>query len=219
MTRFKSIKILQALNTLKSFGYEYHMPVVITKEIPKIKLPNKIEDLRNIVNNCSLCSLSKTKKNILFGNGDINSDIMIVTFAPTELEDSTGEFYAGNGGQLIENIVTNVLNRDKNEVFITSFLKCKPNFNDTSTEDAIEACKSYLYQQIVLIKPKIVVLFGENVYKAFLNKEDFEYIKGSIFDYNGYNILATYEHMHILKNPTLKKEVFVNMLKIKSFLE
>ncbi|MEJ5168815.1 MAG: uracil-DNA glycosylase family protein, partial [Arcobacteraceae bacterium] len=141
------------------------------------------------------------------------------TFSPTDFEDSDGRFYVGRAGELIYNIVTKVLNQDVNNVFITSVLKCKAMLQDDSLVENVNICKSYLMQQIKLLNPKIILFFGENVYNHLTLNDDFEYIKGSIFDWNNTKVIATYEHTHILKNPTLKKEVFDSMLKVKNFLE
>ncbi|MCK9337919.1 MAG: uracil-DNA glycosylase [Arcobacteraceae bacterium] len=219
MIKTKSIKILKTLYYLKSFGYNYNENVVIQHEKKVVALPNSMSDLNQVVQNCNLCNLSKTRTNILFGNGASSSGIVLLTFAPTDLEDKEGRFYSGRAGQMIENIVTNVLKRNLEDVFITSVLKCKPSVGDSNLSDSIDKCTQYLNHQLKLIKPKIVIIFGENVYESFIGKSDFEEVKGNIFEFGGLKILATYEHTHILKNPTLKKEVLVSMLKVNEFME
>ncbi|MEW6550548.1 MAG: uracil-DNA glycosylase [Campylobacterota bacterium] len=220
MNKLKDINILKTLYSLKSFGYDYSDTFDMNyANTNNINLPDDMGKLKDIVNHCSLCSFSKSRNNILFANGTAKSGIMIVTFSPTDFEDSDGRFYVGRAGELIYNIVTKVLNQDVNNVFITSVLKCKAILQDDSLVENVNICKSYLIQQIKLLNPRIILFFGENVYNHLTLNDDFEYIKGTIFDWADTKVIATYEHTHILKNPTLKKEVFDSMLKVKNFLE
>lgn len=219
--RNKNIKVLKNLYSLRSLGYTYIDTFSFYDEkVVDVGLPDDMLLLKKFVENCSLCNLSKTRTNVLFGDGSVkNVDIMIVTFSPTDLEDKEGRFYTGKAGELLSNIVNNVFKKDIGEVFITSLLKCKTNPNEKNLGDSIQKCRRFLFSQIKLVQPKIVLLFGENVYNNFTLKNDFDTIKGEMFDLYETKILATYEHLHILKNPTLKKEVLDSMLKVKLFLE
>lgn len=220
MNKIKDYKILKTLYTLKSFGYKYIDSIDTQNSYNNtISLPNDLNLLNNIVNNCTLCSFSKHRKNVLFSYGKASSKIMIVTFSPTELEDSEGRFYTGKAGELIYNIVTKVFNYNIDDVYITSLSKCRVVYNDNNLTDNINICKNYLLKQIELLNPKIILFFGQNVYEYMIECDNFEQIKGNIFEWANYKVLATYEHMHILKNPTLKKEVFESMLKVKNFME
>ncbi|NLO17476.1 MAG: hypothetical protein GX118_04730 [Arcobacter butzleri] len=116
-------------------------------------------------------------------------------------------------------MVTKVFNYNIDDVYIASLSECRVVYNDNNLTDNINICKNYLLKQIELLNPKIILFFGQNVYEYMIECDNFEQIKGNIFEWANYKVLATYEHMHILKNPTLKKEVFESMLKVKNFME
>lgn len=212
--------ILYKLNFLKSLGYEYCENVNLNINLTNtLKLPNDLLKLENIVDNCHLCSLSKSRKNILFGYGNPNADILFLYDEPNASEDLTKEYYTGKNGELLEKMITNVLKIKKEDVYITSLVKCKSSNNSITKED-INSCASYLKKQIDLINPKLLVLLGENVHKLIFNdKFKLEDNRGKFIRYNNIETLCTYHPNFLLRNPSLKKEAFHDMLKIKAVME
>jgi DNA polymerase len=220
MTKRVKNSILYQLNFLKSIGYEYTNSFNINDFAQdQLNLPNDIHALEQIVQNCHLCHLSKYRANVLFGRGDINSNIMFIGDEPSICEDETGEFYAGRTGALLMKMIESVLDVRANEVYITNLVKCKTAHNQVTNEDA-NACRAYLLKQVELVKPKLIVALGQSSYEYLTNDNTpFAKVRGQIVNHNGLDIISTFHPSFLLRNPTAKKEAYYDMLKIKSLME
>lgn len=220
MTKKLQSKILYQLHFLKSIGYEYTENINFQQTNKEHQtLPDKIDELKEIVDNCYLCQLSKFRENVLFGQGDINSKVIILKESPSVSEDELGEFYVGKSGELLSKMIQNVLKINLNEVYITNIVKCVST-NGTISKEHVNYCKSYLFKQIEIIKPRLIVALGEGVYHYLTNDNaSFNEIRGKVINYNDFDIICTYEPSFLLRNPSSKKEAYVDMLKIKSLME
>ena len=219
MTKQVKYKLLHHLNYLKSIGYEYHKLLdLMPSDIKNIRLPDNIELLKDKVEHCYLCELSKCRKNVLFGYGNTNADIMFISDEPTNSEDELGIHYAGKSGELLTKMIENVLPVKKEDVYITSLVKCKSQNGFESTH--FNSCSSYLYKQIDLIQPKLIITLGDKTYQYLCkDKTPFYQIRGKLTNFKNYDVLPTYSPGFLLRNPSFKKEAFQDMLKIKSILE
>ncbi|MDN5077066.1 uracil-DNA glycosylase [Aliarcobacter butzleri] len=219
MTKSVKNQVLRYLYNLKSFGFSYHESFdIFSKEIKNFKLPNDIKELKNSVEHCYLCELCKVRKNVLFGYGNINSKIMFICDEPTKSEDELGSFYVGNSGELLSKMIENVLNIKKEDVYITTLVKCKS--LNGATNSSFDTCNDYLLKQIELIKPKLIVSLGEKTYSYLMkNGDSFFQIRGKILNFNSIALMAVYSPTFLLRNPSLKKDAYYDMLKIKSFME
>lgn len=219
MTKAVKNKILYQLNFLKSIGYDYHNNIDLgNNDIIDSSLPNNIAELKNIVQNCYLCDLCKTRKNVLFGQGNSEASIMFILDEPSTSEDDIGEFFVGKSGEILKNMVQNVLNLDINDIFITNIVKCRG--HESFTTAHANSCNPYLSKQIEIINPMLIVTFGEKAYKYLSNdNSNFEQIRGKVLPYKYYNILPTFSPSFLLRNPSLKKQAYYDMLKIKSIME
>ncbi len=182
------------------------------------KLPNNLDALKNSVEHCYLCELCKSRKNVLFGYGNANSDIMFISDEPSNSEDEMGAFYSGKSGELLTKMIENVLNIHKEEVYLTTLVKCK-SLNGLNNSN-IDTCNDYLLKQIELIKPKLIVALGERTYSYLLkNNMNFAQIRGKDLVYNGITLIATFSPSFLLRNPSSKKDAYYDMLKIKNYME
>ncbi|AXX86706.1 uracil-DNA glycosylase, family 4 [Malaciobacter marinus] len=219
MTKAVKNRILYQLNFFKSIGYEYHNNVEFgNNEINNSNLPNNLTELKTIVENCYLCDLCKSRKNVLFGQGNSDAKILFILDEPSASEDELGQFFVGKSGEILKNMIQNVLMLDIDDVYITNIVKCKSNdsFNATHANN----CRVYLDKQIEIVNPMLIVTFGEKVYKYLTNDNAlFEQLRGNILPYKYYNVLPTFSPNILLRNPSLKKEAYYDMLKIKSILE
>jgi len=219
MTNTVKQKLLHNLHFLKSIGYNYHKGFdLIPNDSKNIKLPNNLFALKSNVENCYLCELSKTRKNVLFGAGNPNSDVMFISDEPTTSEDELGFFYSGKSGELLSKMIENVLNIKKEEVYITNLVKCKS--SNLLNNSHIESCNDYLQKQIELIKPSLIVVLGENAYSYLFNENDkFSQIRGKELEFRNIKLVATYSANYLLRNPSSKKDAYYDMLRIKNILE
>ena len=219
MTKTVKNQLLRNLYNLKSFGYEYHETLdFFSSEVKNFKLPNNLDALKNSVEHCYLCELCKSRKNVLFGYGNANSDIMFISDEPSNSEDEMGAFYSGKSGELLTKMIENVLNIQKEEVYLTTLVKCK-SLNGLNNSN-IDTCNDYLLKQIELIKPKLIVALGERTYSYLLkNNMNFVQIRGKDLVYNGITLIATFSPSFLLRNPSSKKDAYYDMLKIKNYME
>jgi len=219
MTKQVKKEILKYLHNQKLFGFNYHSNIDINfYSSCDFNLPNSLDDIRNSVANCYLCELSKSRKNTLFSYGSEQSKIMFICDEPTKSEDELGVFYSGNSGELLSKMIESVLNIKKEEVYITSLVKCR------GTQEAsfqnFESCNCYLLKQIEIIKPKLIIAVGEKVYNYLMkNSEDFLKNRGKSLNFNSSILIPIFSPIHLLKNPSLKKDTYLDMLKIKNLYE
>ena len=210
---------LKKMLSLRELGVEWVEPIVEFKE-EEASLPNSMQDLQNIVLNCHLCQLSKSRLNVVFGEGNINADIMFVGEAPGASEDSMGRPFVGRAGELLTKMIENVLFIKRNDVYIANILKCRPPQNRTPSTSEALTCRPYLLKQIELIKPKLIVALGATAYQYLSNDSTpISKIRGHFFDNQEYKILPTYHPSYLLRNPSAKKEAFEDMKKVKKFME
>ena len=128
------------------------------------------EDLEKSIQDCQKCKLCQTRKNIVFGEGNRDADIMFIGEGPGADEDAQGRPFVGKAGQLM-NKAFQGLGIDRNSVYITNIVKCRPPANRVPEHDEAEACLNYLRNQVMLVKPKLIVLLGSTALKNILGKE------------------------------------------------
>lgn len=220
MTKAVKNKILHQLNFLKTIGYNFHETVTISNfDINGNSLPDDLYELNSIMENCYLCELSKSRRNVLCGQGNINAQIMFIADEPTASEDELKSFFVGKTGETLAKMIENVLLLKKEDIFITTLTKCKS--LDGITPACFNSCSSYLFKQIDIIKPRLIVALGEKTYQYLCNdtSSSFLKIRGQMTKFKEYDVLPTHSVSYLLRNPSSKKEAFHDMLKIKSILE
>ena len=218
MTKLVKNRVLKYLYNLKSFGYEYHEPLEFFQAVDKnVKLPNSLIELKNSVEHCYLCELSKCRKNVLFGYGNFNSKVLFINDEPSKSEDEIGSFYVGNSGELLSKMIENVLNIKKEEIYITTLVKCKS--LNGATNSNMEVCNDYLLKQIELVKPKLIVALGEKTHSYLFKNSDFSQNMGKLLKFNGIDYICIHSPSFLRRNPSFKKDTYFDMLKIKNILE
>lgn len=220
MTKTVKNELLHYLNFLKSIGYDFHENLnILNKDINQINLPNDINALENMVKNCYLCELSKGRKNVVFASGNTNSDIMFIGDTPSSTENELGKLFGGRSGEILIKMIENVLKISKNDVYVSNIVKCKVE-NRTYTKEEANLCKSYLLKQIQLVNPKIIVALGEEAYNYLSDDNSpISKVRGQILNYDNRYLVPTYHPTFLLRNPSLKKESYIDMLKIKNLME
>jgi DNA polymerase len=212
--------LLKQLYQLKELGYNYTDAKEFSyQDKNALKLPNSLNELKKQALNCHLCSLSKSRNNVVFGEGDSTAKVLFIGYLPLEIEDETGKPFLGRGGEMLTSMIEKVLKISRDEVYISNILKCPPLSNQKVLETEIHTCKAYLFKEIELIKPKIIVTLGEEAYHYLSNDFiELKKIRGSVIEKENYLIVPTYHPNFLLKNPSLKKEVFEDLQTIKHLL-
>jgi DNA polymerase len=209
---------LKHLYNLKLLNQEYFEGYQKEFKIDSI-LPNNLIELNNICSNCHLCNLSKTRRNIVFGNGNIRSDIMFVGEAPGEMEDNQGLPFVGRAGELLTKIIETTLPVKREEVYISNIVKCRPPNNRVPTLEEAETCKTYILKEIEIIKPKIIVTLGKTSFSYLMEDERaISKVRGKVFNFGNSKLIPTYHPSFLLRNPSKKVDTFNDMKLIRSLL-
>jgi DNA polymerase len=219
MKNLKNALLLKQLYQLKQLGYAYTSATIYKDEKQDFTLPNTLKSLEKQAMECHLCELSKTRNKVVFGEGNPNASLLFIGEAPGATEDSSGKPFAGRAGELLTKMIENVLQLSRNEVYITNILKCRPFNNDTPTPTQAHTCQPYLLKQIELIRPKIIVTLGATAYHYLTGDDtDISKVRGTIHKQNDYTIVPTYHPSYLLRNPSAKKEIFADLLKVKELM-
>ncbi len=220
MKNLHNALLLKQLYQLKALGYTYTNTQPFSyEEQNTLKLPNSLVALKQQAINCHLCALSKSRNKVVFGEGNEQALVMFIGDTPIDLEDSMGQPFLGRGGEMLTAMIEKVLRLSRQEVYITNLLKCHPLATQEADESQIHTCKAYLFKEIELIKPKIIVTLGEKAYHYLTNdKSNLKEIRGTLINKENHTIIPTYHPNFLLKNPSLKREVFMDLQKVKSLL-
>ncbi len=158
-----------------------------------------LSELEQIVHKCHLCPLAQSRKNPVFGEGSKNPILMIVGEAPGREEDIQGRPFVGRSGELLTKMLR-AINLERQEVFITSVVKCRPPRNRTPKKEEIEACLTYLLKQIELLDPKLILCLGATAAHTLLGTEEpLATLRGKFHQYNGIKVLVTYHPAYLLR--------------------
>ena len=171
------------------------------------------DDLEKSIENCQKCKLCKTRNNIVFGVGNREADIMLIGEGPGADEDMQGEPFVGKAGKLM-NMAFEALGIKKEELYIANIVKCRPPFNRNPEQDEEQACLDYLRNQVILVKPKIIVLLGSVALKNILGKEyGITASRGKWIEKRGIYYMPTWHPAALLRDENKKIE-FINDLKL-----
>ena len=129
-----------------------------------------LEELKQSFKECKKCKLCTTRQNIVFGVGNPKAEIMFIGEGPGADEDRQGEPFVGKAGQLM-NKAFDVVGIKRQDVYIANIVKCRPPHNRDPEKDEITACMNYLRNQVIIIKPKIIVLLGRIALQNILGEE------------------------------------------------
>jgi len=218
MNRLYNALQLKRLYQLKQFGYHY-VPLVEPKHATATVLPYDLEALANIVAKCHLCPLGKTRTKTVFGEGDPRTGLMFVGEGPGAQEDSTGRPFVGRAGELLTRMIENVLEIPRESVYIANIVKCRPPGNRTPTPEEAHTCLPYLQRQLELIAPHIVVALGATAYHYLTgDKNGIRRVRGEIINMGSFTLIPTYHPSYLLRNPSAKREVYEDLLKVKGML-
>ena len=174
---------------------------------------NNWEELEGSIINCKKCKLCNNRTNIVFGVGNKNADIMFIGEGPGADEDKQGIPFVGRAGKLMDKAFEG-LGIDRSSVYIANIVKCRPPANRNPEEDEAFACLNYLRNQVMLVKPKIIVLLGSVALKNILGKEyGITASRGKWVEKKGIRYMPTWHPAALLRDET-KKIDFINDLKL-----
>lgn len=160
---------------------------------------------------CTKCGLCKTRTQTVFGSGNKNADWMIIGEGPGQNEDQQGLPFVGKAGQLLTEMLR-AIGLDREQVFITNVVKCRPPANRDPKPIEIETCKPYLLRQLALIKPKIIVVLGRVAAQALLNTDEpIGKLRGRVHALNDTPVVVVYHPAYLLRSLLDKRKAWADL--------
>jgi DNA polymerase len=175
--------------------------------------------LRADIGDCTRCKLHRLgRTQVVFGVGNPDADLMFVGEAPGRDEDLQGFPFVGRAGQLLTKIIEAIALK-REDVYIANVIKCRPPENRNPEPDEVETCEPFLFRQIDIIKPRVIVALGKFAAQALLRTLDpISRLRGRVYDYRGAKLIPTFHPAYLLRNPASKREVWEDMKLVRRLL-
>ena len=174
------------------------------------------EELEEEAKQCKKCKLCQNRNNVVFGTGNKQADLMFIGEGPGADEDMQGIPFVGKAGKLMDMAFEAIgLNRD--EVYIANIVKCRPPSNRNPQDDEAMACLNYLRNQVILVKPKIIILLGSVALKNILGKEyGITASRGKWVEKKGILYMPTWHPAALLRDETKKIDFIKDLQQVMS---
>lgn len=187
-------------------------PSIVSTILPAAERPAAMEAIRNEIGDCTRCPLAfQGRHKIVFADGDPNARLMFVGEGPGADEDAQGLPFVGRAGQLLNNMI-NAMGVRREQVYIANVVKCRPPQNRTPEPEEANTCMQFLWQQIDVVKPEVLVALGSTAATYMLGrKSSLSSLRGSIHDLRGAKLVVTYHPAYLLRDPNQKKEAWKDL--------
>jgi uracil-DNA glycosylase family 4 len=168
--------------------------------------------IREEIGDCTRCKLSKGRNKIVFGDGDPNAKLLFVGEGPGADEDAQGLPFVGRGGQLLNNMI-GAMGLKREEVYIANVVKCRPPQNRTPEPDEANTCVPFLFKQIDVVRPKVIVALGQTAVTYLTGeKRPLSAWRGVTHPFrNGAKLIVTYHPAFLLRDPNQKKHAWADL--------
>jgi DNA polymerase len=172
---------------------------------------NALQLIREEIGDCQRCPLAATRNKIVFGDGDPNARLLFVGEGPGADEDAQGVPFVGRGGQLLNNMIA-AMGLKREEVYIANIVKCRPPKNRVPEPLEAHTCTPFLFQQIGVIQPELIVALGSTAATYLLGaKASLISLRGRLHQALNTKLIVTYHPAFLLRDPTQKKEAWKDL--------
>ena len=213
--RFFSIltQIDDYIHLYKNLGFDGVPPYSLDERLPQQSDPldDTLENIREQLNGCQRCKLSRGRTQLVFGEGHPSADLVFIGEGPGYYEDQQGKPFVGKAGELLTRIIQ-AIGLYREYVYIANIVKCRPPNNRDPEPDEIAACEPFLLRQLEMIQPKIICALGRVAAQALLKTTTpISKLRGRFHDYHGIKLMPTYHPAYLLRNPQDKRLVWEDM--------
>ena len=164
-----------------------------------------LEDIASIIAACRKCKLCERRTKTVPGEGPATARLVVIGEGPGRTEDETGRPFVGRAGELLTKILE-AIKLQREQVYICNIVKCRPPENRLPQYDEIAACLPFLYRQIELVKPKVILAMGGTAAQSLLNtKQSLGALRNQIHRFRGIPVVITYHPAALLRNPNWKR--------------
>jgi DNA polymerase len=179
------------------------------------KIPGEtLLKVREDLGECARCKLHKTRNKIVFGDGSAKAQLVFVGEGPGADEDAQGLPFVGRAGKLLTQMIE-AMGLQRSDVYICNVVKCRPPGNRQPEPDEVEKCSPFLFRQLDVLQPKVIVCLGATAAQTLLQtNRGISHFRGQWMDFRGYKMLATYHPAYLLRNPVAKGDVWKDLQKV-----
>ncbi len=173
--------------------------------------PAALLEIVEDIGDCTRCALHKGRHSIVFGDGSANARLMFVGEGPGADEDLQGLPFVGRAGQLLNNMIS-AMGLQREEVYICNVVKCRPPGNRTPEPDEANTCSQFLFRQIDVVRPQVIVALGATAATYLLGqRQPLAGLRGRVHAWRGSSLIVTYHPAYLLRDPRQKKEAWADL--------
>jgi uracil-DNA glycosylase len=170
-----------------------------------------LQAIRDDIGDCTRCALHKGRNKIVFADGSPDARLLFVGEGPGADEDAQGLPFVGRAGQLLNNMI-NAMGLKREEVYIANVVKCRPPGNRTPEPDEANTCSPFLFQQIDVVRPEVIVALGATAATYLLGaRQPLAGLRGRIHNVRNAKLIVTYHPAYLLRDPRQKKEAWADL--------
>jgi uracil-DNA glycosylase len=161
--------------------------------------------LRDDIGDCQRCKLAPSRKNLVYGVGNPDAELVFVGEAPGADEDAQGEPFVGKAGQLLTKMIE-AMGYSRQDVYICNVLKCRPPGNRNPEPDEVASCEPFLKRQLAALRPRMIVALGKFAAQCLLRDDTpITRLRGGFRSYEGIPLMPTLHPAYLLRDPSKKK--------------
>jgi uracil-DNA glycosylase len=170
-----------------------------------------LQILREEIGDCTRCALHKGRNKLVFADGSPNARLLFVGEGPGADEDAQGLPFVGRAGQLLNNMI-GAMGLKREDVYIANVVKCRPPQNRTPEPDEANTCTPFLFRQIEIVSPQVIVALGATAATYLLGqRQPLAGLRGRIHAFRGAQLIVTYHPAYLLRDPRQKKEAWADL--------
>jgi DNA polymerase len=186
-------------------------PPDLANAVPAADRAAALQLIREDIGDCTRCALHKGRNKIVFGDGSSTARLMFVGEGPGADEDAQGIPFVGKAGQLLNNMIA-AMGLKREEVYIANVVKCRPPGNRTPEPDEGNTCSPFLFRQIDVVRPEVLVALGATAATYLLGqRQPLAGLRGRVHAFRGMQLIITYHPAYLLRDPRQKKEAWADL--------
>jgi DNA polymerase len=193
----------------------------VAEEVVLFKSPAEaLVAIRGDIGDCTRCKLHGLgRRQIVFGVGNPDADLMFVGEAPGADEDVQGEPFVGRAGQLLTRIIE-AIGLSRSDVYIANVIKCRPPGNRNPEPDEVARCEPFLLRQIDAVRPRVIVALGTFAAHALLRTDaPISRLRGHVHEFRGgAKLIPTFHPAFLLRSPDRQRDTWEDMKKVRALL-
>jgi DNA polymerase len=179
--------------------------------VPAVDRAAALQLIRDEIGDCTRCALHKGRNKLVFGDGSAQARLLFVGEGPGADEDAQGIPFVGRAGQLLNNMIS-AMGLKREEVYIANIVKCRPPGNRTPEPDEANTCSPFLFRQIDVVRPEVLVALGATAATYLLGqRQPLAGLRCRVHSFRGAKLIVTYHPAYLLRDPRQKKEAWADL--------